>query len=126
MIKITDYMTKPVVTIKATETIRGAVKKMDHYNIGSLIVVDALKKPVGIMTERDIIRKALAANLDLEKTSITKIMTKKVMTVRMDGTLIEVASIMKAHTMRRIVVVDKSGKAVGVVTSKDLVDILCT
>ncbi len=126
MIKITDYMTKPVVTVKATETIRGAVKKMDHYNIGSLIVVDGSKKPVGIMTERDIIRKALAANLDLDKTSIAKIMTKKVMTVRMEGTLIEVASIMKAHTMRRIVVVDKSGKAVGVVTSKDLVDILCT
>ncbi len=119
-------MTKPVVIVKSTETIRGAVKKMDQYNIGSLIVVDALKKPVGIMTERDIIRKVLAANLDLDKTTIERIMTKKVMTVRVDGTLIEVASIMKAHTMRRIVVVDKAGKAIGVVTSKDLVDILCT
>lgn len=126
MIKITDYMTRPVITVKPTETVRGAVKRMDHYNIGSLVVIDAKKKPVSIVTERDIIRKVLAKKLDLDKTTVAQIMTKKVQTIRSDGTLIEIASVMKAHTMRRIVVTDKNGKAIGVVTSKDLVDILCT
>ena len=125
MIKITDYMTRPVITAKPTDTIRAVVAKMDHYNIGSLVVMSA-KKIVGIVTERDVIRKAIARKMDLEKVTVARIMTTNVQTVRVTGSLIEVASIMKSHSMRRIVVIDKSGKPVGVVTSKDLIDILCT
>ena len=125
MIKITDYMSKPVITVKPGESIRAAVKKMDQYNIGSVIVVDG-KKPVGIMTERDILRKAIAKGLDLDKTVVEKIMTSKLQTATEDATLIEVASVMKRHTMRRIVVVSKKGDVVGIVTSKDLIDLLCT
>ena len=125
MIKISDYMTRPVITAKKTDSIRAAVVKMDHYNIGSLIIVDG-KKPVGIMTERDIMRKAISRKLDLDKTPVSKIMTKKIETVTEKATLIEIASMMKAHTMRRIVVINHKGDVIGVVTSKDLIDILCT
>lgn len=125
MIKITDYMTRPVITTKLTDSIRAAVTKMDHYNIGSLIVMKG-KDVVGIVTERDVIRKAVARKVDLDKMPISKIMTSKVHTIRVNGSLIEVASIMKSHSMRRIVVIGKNNKPVGVVTSKDLIDILCT
>jgi CBS domain-containing protein len=125
MIKITDYMSRPVITVKRTDTIRFAVKKMDQYNIGSLVVTDG-KKPVGIVTERDIVRKALAKGLDVDAARVSKIMTVKLHTIGLNGTLIEVASIMKSHAMRRIIVLNKKGEAVGIVTSKDLVDILCT
>jgi CBS domain-containing protein len=126
MIKITEYMTKPVITVKPTDSIRDAVIKMDHYNIGSVIVADKDKKPQGIMTERDIMRKAIAKGIDLDKTTVDKIMTKKIETVTETATLIEIASLMKTHTMRRIVVVNKKGEVSGIVTSKDLIDILCT
>jgi CBS domain-containing protein len=125
MIKITDYMTRPVITTKVTDTIRAAVLKMDHYNIGSLVVMNG-KKVAGIVTERDIIRKAIARKVDLDKVLVSKIMTSTVQTIRQNGSLIEVASIMKSHSMRRIVVIDQTGKPLGVVTSKDLIDILCT
>jgi CBS domain-containing protein len=125
MIKITDYMTRPVITTKVTDTIRAAVMKMDNYNIGSLVVMND-KKVAGIVTERDILRKAIARKMDIEKVTVNRIMTSTVQTIRATGSLIEVASIMKSHSMRRIVVIDKNGKPVGVVTSKDLIDILCT
>ena len=125
MIKISDYMTRPVITAKRTDAIRSAVVKMDHYNIGSLVIVDN-KKPVGIMTERDVMRKAIAKSMDLDKTSCEKIMTKKIETVTEKATLIEIASLMKAKTMRRIVVINSKGEVAGIVTSKDLIDILCT
>jgi len=125
MIKITDYMTRPVITTKPTDSIRAAVTKMDHYNIGSLVVVKG-KEVVGIVTERDVIRKAVARKTDLDKTPISKIMTGKVQSIRANGTLIEIASIMKSHSMHRIVVIGKNNRPVGVVTSKDLIDILCT
>jgi len=124
MIKITDYMTKPVITVQADESIRQAAAKMDKNDIGSLVVVDN-KAPVGIMTERDIFRKAIAKKLDLDATKVEQIMTKDVKTVTEAATLLEVASLMKQHTMRRIVVVDKKDEVVGIVTSKDLIDLLC-
>jgi CBS domain-containing protein len=125
MIKITDYMTSPVITAKRTDSIRTAVIKMDQYNIGSLVIVDD-KRPVGIMTERDVMRKAVARKVDLDTTSVDKIMTKKLETVTDKATLIEIAGLMKAKTMRRIVVVNAKGEVAGIVTSKDLIDILCT
>jgi CBS domain-containing protein len=125
MIKITDYMTAPVITVKLDDTVRTAAQKMDKHNIGSLVVVEN-KKPVGIITERDIIRKVLAKKQDIDTTLVSKIMTKKVETITPQGTLVEVASIMKSHTMRRIVVINNKGEVVGIVTSKDLIDILCT
>jgi CBS domain-containing protein len=125
MIKITDYMTRPVITAKPADTIRAAVTKLNHYNIGSLVIMDR-QKVAGIVTERDVIRKAIANRLDLDKTPVSRIMTGKVQTIRANGTLIEIASLMKSHSMRRIVVIGTNNRPVGVVTSKDLIDILCT
>jgi CBS domain-containing protein len=125
MIKITDYMTRPVITAKRTDTIRAAAIKMDQYNIGSVVIVDG-KKPIGIMTERDVMRKAVAKKVDLDTTPVDKIMSKKLETVTERATLIEIASIMKAKTMRRIVVINAKGEVSGIVTSKDLIDILTT
>jgi CBS domain-containing protein len=125
MIKITDYMTQPVITAKPSDTVKAVIDKMNHYNIGSLVVVEK-NKLAGIITERDVLRKAFANKLDLEKTPIKKIMTTGVHTIKLSGSLIEVASMMKSHSMRRIVVIDNKGKPIGMVTSKDLIDILCT
>lgn len=124
MIKITEYMTKPVITAKQTDTLRQVVTKMDQYNIGSIVIADG-KKPVGIVTERDIVRKAIAKKLDVDKTLAEKIMTKDLQTVTEVATLIEIASIMKMHSLRRIIVINKKGEFVGIVTNRDLVDILC-
>ncbi len=124
MIKLTDYMSKPVITVKPTDSIKAVAKKMDSYNIGSMVVTEG-KKPVGIVTERDIIRKVVAKGLGTEG-PISKVMTAKVQTVTQSATLIEIASLMKSHTMRRLVVVNGKNEVVGIVTSKDLIDLLTT
>jgi CBS domain-containing protein len=125
MIKITDYMSKPVISAKPTDSIRAIAKKMDSYNIGSLVLVDG-KRPIGIVTERDVMRKAIAKTIDLDKTPVSRIMTPKVQTVTTAASLIEIASLMKSHTLRRIVVVNNKGELAGIVTSKDLIDLLTT
>lgn len=123
MIRIIDYMSKPAITEQKESSIRQAVIKMDKHNIGSLIITEN-KKPIGIMTERDVFRKAIAKKLDLDKTAVERIMTKGVMTVTEVATLLEVASLMKKQDMRRIVVVNMKGEVIGIVTSKDLIDLL--
>jgi len=123
MIKITEYMSKPIISADNKDTIRDAVTKMAKHDIGSIIIVEN-KKPIGIVTERDILR-VVAKKLDLD-TPINKIMTKNVATVTESATVIDIASLMKKRVVRRIVVVNKKGEVIGIVTSKDLIDILCT
>lgn len=117
-------MSEPVLTAKGTDTIRVAAVKMDQFDVGCLIVVDG-KKPIGIVTERDVLRKATAKKVDIDKATVESIMSSNIQSVTAAASLIEIASIMKTRTLRRIAVVNKKGELIGIVTSKDLIDILC-
>lgn len=122
MIKTEEYMSHPVVTIKGDETVGEMTRLMDGKNIGSLLVMDG-QNIAGIVTERDVVRKIVAKKGNAEDTPVSKIMTKKVITVDKSASLMEIAALMKQHTMRRIVVTHEN-KPVGIITSRDLIDLL--
>lgn len=112
-------MTKRVLTVSPNDPIRKAIKIMDEKNIGSLIVASD-NEPVGIITERDIIRRVLIKNKDLDVTFVKTIMTSKVHTVDITSTFVEVTKMMIRNNIRRVVVT-KNKKIAGILTAYDVV-----
>jgi CBS domain-containing protein len=115
---VKDIMTKNVVTIEANKTVFEAAELMTSEGLGCLIVV--IKAfPVGIITERDIVRRIVAKRntMDLK---VAEFMTKTLITVEPETSLKEAARIMSNNKIRRLPVL-KNNKLVGIVVASDFV-----
>ena len=121
-IKIKDIMSTPVKTVKETEKVSEAAKKMDRHGIGGIIVVDRKGKPVGIITERDIVKRVVAKNLHPSKVKAASIMSEPLATISPNKDISEAAKTMRRLKIRRLAVMEET-RLVGVITSKDIVDI---
>ena len=115
-------MSKPVITIHPNLTVQTACKYMSKYSIGSLVVADK-HKPVGIVTERDVIIKVIAKGKDPKKMTVGKIMSVQVATADIRDTFMKVADMMQSKNYRRIVITD-TGDIVGILTSRDLIKMI--
>jgi CBS domain-containing protein len=113
-----DFMTKEVVTVGADKSVLDAAKLMTDYEVGSVVVLQG-GKPVGIVTDRDIIVRAVAKGMRLEEVSVDEIMSKPLVTVKPDVSIIEVAKLMDQKSIRRVPVVEDD-EVVGIVTSSDM------
>lgn len=121
-VKIEDVMSSPVVTIKDTDSVLVASKLMKKHEVGSVVVVDKNGKPLGLMTERDVVRRVAALDLLPSKVKAVKSMTKPLITVESSANVTEAAKKMREKKIRRLVVV-QGGELKGIITSKDIVDI---
>jgi len=119
MALVRDVMSKPVITVKPGSTVAEAAKLMRDSKIGSLIVVEAKDRPIGIVTETDIIYKIVAEKKPLD-TEVGEIMTRDIKTIREDETIEQAARVMAAHVVRRLPVM-KSKRLVGIIALKDVV-----
>jgi len=112
------YSTR-IVTIRCDATIKSAANKMFDNKIGCLIVNDRNGKFAGIVTERDIVGRAVASSLDLEKAPITEIMTPRVVSCPVGTTANEAREIMAANHIRHLPVID-DGVVVEILSARDL------
>lgn len=111
-------MVEDVKTVPSTSSVLDAVKKMNKFRIGSIVVVDK-GKPVGIVTQGDVLRRVVEPRLNPSSTKIEAVMSKPLHTVSSDTSVEEAAKKMVTLNVKRLVVV-KDGKFVGIVTTKDL------
>lgn len=110
-----------VVTATPETTVLDAAKRMTEKDVGCLVVVRG-DRPVGIVTDRDLVLRALARGLDPVKTHVLEVMSAPCVTVPEDVDPVEAASLMRAHRVRRLPVVGRtSASLVGIVTLDDLV-----
>jgi len=116
---VKDIMTSPVVTIGENETIYKAAQLMDKHDVGCVIVTDKERKPVGILTERDLVSRVLAKNTLPSRIKAGKVMTTPLITIDPGETLAEAARRMSKLNVRRLGVVYK-GNLEGVISSKDI------
>ena len=123
MITVKDWMSKPVMSVKPDTSVQEAATTMSKHSVGSLVVSKDGKRPDGIITERDVLRKIIANKKDPEATKVEDIMTKKVVTVDVDTSLLEISKIMSKNLLRRIVVTEKD-KMIGIITSRDLLQLM--
>ena len=118
-VKIKEIMTKNVVTIGTDELVSDMVKKMILKDV-ECIPVTNLGKLRGLITFRDIIKKVVYRQKDPNKVRVKDIMTKSLITSGPDSTVIEIVKLMKNKKLRRIPIVDKHNKLIGLVTNFDL------
>jgi len=114
---LAQVMSSPVTTMKASDPLAVAAKKMVKQNIGSVVVLEG-KEPVGIITERDITRQVVKGNSVLKK-SAKKTMSKLRVIASPQMSVQQAFELMLKNEVRRLPVLD-DGKLVGIVTEKDL------
>jgi CBS domain-containing protein len=118
MPSVKDIMTKDVVKISPDKTVLEAAEIMDSKTLGCLIITQN-DEPVGIVTERDIVRRIVAKKLPYT-VQVSEIMSKNLVVTDQESSLKEAARLMSTHKIRRLPVV-KEGKLVGIVVASDFV-----
>lgn len=119
---VKDIMTSPVITIGEDASVNEAAQLMDKNKVGCIIVTTEKGKPLGIITERDLVTRVLAKNARSSKLTVKEVMTSPLITVDPDETLSEAARRMSRLGIRRLGVIYK-GNLVGIVSSKDILAI---
>ncbi|MFQ5999979.1 MAG: cyclic nucleotide-binding/CBS domain-containing protein [Candidatus Bathyarchaeia archaeon] len=120
ILKIENVMISDVITVKAETTVRQAVDLMNEHEIGCLIVVDEEEKPVGILTERDLLRRVLAKRKDPVRIKVSQVMSKPLVTGTPHMDLEDAARLMFKKKIKKLPVVE-DGRLVGLVTLTDMV-----
>lgn len=108
-----------VITIRPEQTIREAIALLARHNVGALVVVNSSYSPVGIISERDIVR-AAAGNEQLFLLPVSAIMTRELITGLPQDDLGSVAGTMTEKRIRHLPVVEQ-GKLIGIVSIGDVV-----
>jgi predicted transcriptional regulator len=112
-------MSKEVTSLPRDASVLDAAKFMTDMNVGSLVVVEDGNRPVGILTDRDIMTKATAMEKDLRTLKVSDIMVSPVVTVTADKDIAEVTDLMHTHKVRRFPVVE-DGRTIGVIALDDI------
>ena len=116
---VKDVMTSPVITIDENGFVLEASKLMAENDLGCIIVTGKEEKPLGILTEKDLVVRVLAKNAQASKIRVKDVMTSPLMTIEPDTTLSEAARKMSRLNIRRFGVLYK-GNLVGILSSKDI------
>ena len=122
---ISDLCTTDLVCIEKDATLKHASQLMKKHHVGGLVVVEAnnKSKPVGILTDRDIVLSVVAENLS-PNMKVQDIMTKELVKVHKKEGISKVIEIMEDKAVRRMIVVDEAGNACGLVSSDDILQLV--
>jgi CBS domain-containing protein len=120
---VKDVMSSPVVTINEDAPANRAAELMDKHGLGCIIVSSKNAKPLGIITERDLVGRVLAKNVKPDTIKAKDVMTSPLMTIEPDETISEAARRMNRLNVRRLGVIYK-GQLVGLVSSKDILAVM--
>jgi CBS domain-containing protein len=114
---------KELTTCQASASVHEVAELMDRKDIGAVLVVEG-KKPVGIITDRDLVVRCLSRGMDCKSSRVEDIMTKKPETAKLDDGIYDVVERMKDGEIRRLPVVDENGDAVALVSFGDIFELL--
>jgi len=122
MIPVKRVMARNIVTVDKQATAMEVAGIMDAKNVGSVLVVDkANGKYVGIVTERDIVRKVIAKGLDGSSYLVKGVMSSPLVTIESTKTIFEAGDLMDQKRVRHLAVTEGS-EVVGIVSIRDLIN----
>jgi len=119
--KVCDAMTESPITISANKTLRDAAKLMAKEHVGALLVKED-GNLIGVFTEQDIVRKAVALPGNPSTRKVKEIMEKTVTTIAPEADIFDAIRVMRDYNIRHLPVVSDS-KLIGLVTLKDILKI---
>ncbi len=119
--QIKDIMTKEVITIDLDASVTDVANVMAaDENCGGYVVILEKGRPVGIITERDIVNKIAAQGHNQSKTKASEIMSTPLITIDPDEDLLKASNMMQKHNISKLVVI-KNEILYGIITAKDVV-----
>ncbi|MEO6580434.1 MAG: CBS domain-containing protein [Sphingomicrobium sp.] len=117
-----EFQSKPPpLTCGADEAVLVASKRMSERNYGSIIVIDGERQVLGLLTERDILRRLVAVERSPAQTMVSEIMTSDLRIARASDDIIAWLRLMSNERFRRLPVVDEGGRLINVITQGDFV-----
>jgi len=119
IILVRDIMARNVKTVRTDDTVLAAVSKMNKFRIGSVIVTNN-GRPVGIITERNILERIVEPRLDPTTVKAKDIMSSPLITVDANAAVEEAAKIMARKGIKKLPIVEDD-KVVGVISTSDIV-----
>ena len=106
------------------ESVQSAASRMNTRNVGTLVVVDDQKCPIGIITDRDLAVRVVAKGLDPNSTIVESVMSPTPDSVKESTPIESAIAAMRAGPHRRLPVVDDESKLIGLVSLDDILDLL--
>lgn len=117
--QVQQFMTKTVEFVSPTTTLAEAATLMRELDVGVLPVGDG-GRATGMLTDRDIVVRAIAENRDPAQTRVGEVVTPRVCTVYADQDVEDAANLMSREQVRRLLVIDRDQRPVGIVSLGDL------
>jgi len=124
---IGDVCMRDVVIAGRDTTVREAAKLMAQHHVGNLVVIEEAAGgtvPVGIITDRDIVRNVMAEDLDPGVFTLGDLVARDLVTATEDQGVFECIQNMRINGIRRMPVVDRRGGLVGIISLDDLIQLL--
>jgi len=117
--KVEQLMSQSIIKIHPEESVEVASRTLTHYNIGALPVCDTQGKLCGMLTDRDVVTRCIAANLSPKETKVSDIMTRNVVSAKADMDANVAAHLMGRQQVRRLPVTE-NGFVKGMLSLGDL------
>ena len=124
---IGEICNREVVIVQRDTTVAEAARLMREHHVGALVVVEEVsgkRKPVGLVTDRDLVVEVLATQLDAAVITVGDIMLAELGTVPESSGVFETIQFMRTKAVRRLPVVDGQGVLIGIVALDDLLSLL--
>lgn len=123
--QLKDFATTVVAVVEPETSALAAAKFMRKNHVGALVVVDAVNhRPVGILTDRDLVLALMAEGLDPAVFTAGDIMSVDLVVAKPEMDVMDAVHLMRTNRLRRLVIVDEAGLLVGIVTMEDILELL--
>ncbi|HEY5290884.1 MAG TPA: CBS domain-containing protein [Burkholderiales bacterium] len=122
-----EICSRVVVIAEGNTPVQQAAKLMRDQHIGALVVTEGsaeARRPIGIVTDRDMVIEVVAADVDYRTLTVGDIMSERPATIKETAGLFEAIAQMRSDGVRRLVVVDAMGRLLGLVAMDDLIPVL--
>ncbi|MCW5618191.1 MAG: CBS domain-containing protein [Nitrosomonas sp.] len=126
---IGELCNREVIMVETEDSALEAARLMRKHHVGDVVVIkeqNSIRRPVGIVTDRDLIVEIMATGLDPAVITVGDIMTPELVTVKESASIFETIQYMRRKAVRRSPVIDDSGELVGIITMDDLLQLLST
>ena len=120
---VKDVMSSPVITTEEDASSNKVARLLDENKVGAVVVTSKQGKPLGIITERDLVVRVLTKNLEPDAAKAKDIMTSPLVTIEPEATISEAARKMSSLDIRRLGVLYK-GNLEGLISSKDILSVM--
>jgi len=115
-----EFMSRKLESIEVTATLQEAAKMMTNKDISSLIIVDKNNIHLGLVSERDIVRKGCSReDVNIKSIRVSEIMSSPLITINHKSSPQEAAELLVKNKIRHLLVVDDKGKRIGIITPMD-------